>query len=186
MSPHDRWQTTGIYIGPLEPEETSHGFQSVGEGREVDPREYDRQQIHRTRHRTGCGRIIGCRVVAVRHSPQKCRLETAIVDQDRILNRVQDGQEPGPYSLFLLGRVRPQAVLHRRTAISDSHADQVVEIAVGQAFDVQIHRRPFNLELRSTHGVNLLFPDGQGLQRVVILLPLVPQSLGTPTWSEGV
>jgi hypothetical protein len=79
-----------------------------------------------------------------------------------------------------LGRdgVRPQAVLDGGVAVADAQADEVVEIAVGQALDIQIDGRAFDPEFRATDDVDFLLPNRQRLERVVIFLAFVALPLG--------
>lgn len=72
-------------------------------------------------------------------------------------------------------------MLHCRFALPNSYTNQIVEIAVRQAFNVEIDRRAGDLQLRTADYVDFLFPDRERLQRVMILFPLVPLLLGTPT-----
>jgi hypothetical protein len=52
-------------------------------------------------------------------------------------------------------------------AAADAQADEVVEIAVGQALDVQMDRRAFDLQSRTASDVELLLPNRQRLQWAV-------------------
>jgi len=68
------------------------------------------------------------------------------VNQHRFLDGFEDGQELSPNLPLVLDGVRPQAVLDSGFAVADAQADEVVEIAVGQALDIQIDGRAFDLE----------------------------------------
>ena len=39
-------------------------------------------------------------------------------------------------------------------AVADAHADEVVEIAVGQTLDIQVDRRAFDLQFRAADDVD--------------------------------
>ena len=65
-------------------------------------------------------------------------------------------------------------------------ADEVVEIAVGKALDIQIDRRAFDLEFRAADDVDFLLSNRQRLERVVILLAFVALPLGPATGPERV
>jgi hypothetical protein len=102
--------------------------------------------------------------VTAEHFLQKYRFIAAIVNQSGILYRVKDAKELHPNLSFFLDGVRPQAVLNRRFAVSDEHADQVVEIAIRQPLDIQINGRAFDLEFRAANDVDFLLPNRSRLQ----------------------
>ena len=87
---------------------------------------------------------------------------------------------------LVLDGVRPQAVLDGGVAVADAQADEVVEIAVGQALDIQIDGRAFDLEFRAADDVDFLLPNRQRLERVVIFLAFVAQPLGPAARPERV
>jgi hypothetical protein len=58
------------------------------------------------------------------------------VNQHRIFNGFEDAQEFSPNLHLVLDGVRPQAVLNDRRALADTNANKVVEIAVGETFDI--------------------------------------------------
>jgi len=108
------------------------------------------------------------------------------VNQIGILYPLKDAKELHPNLSFFLDGVRPQAVLNSRFAVSDEHADEVVQIAVRQPLDIQINGRAFDLEFRTANDVDFLLPNRQRLQRVVILLPFIAQPFGSATGPERV
>ena len=83
-------------------------------------------------------------------------------------------------------RVRPQAMLDGGFAVADADADEVIEIAVGQALDIQIDRRSFDFQFRAADDVDFLLPNRQSLERVVVFLSFAAQSLGPAAWAERV
>ena len=95
-------------------------------------------------------------------------------------------EEFPPNLPLVLDGVRPQAVLDGGFAVADAQADEVVEIAVGQALDIQIDGRAFDLEFRAADDVDFLLPNRQRLERVVILLAFVAQPLGPAAGPERV
>lgn len=75
--------------------------------------------------------------------------------------------------------------------MADAHADEVVEIAVGQALDIQIDGRAFELEFRAADDVDFLLPNRQRLEGVIIFLafvalPLGPAAAGQPPLLPGI
>ncbi len=63
-------------------------------------------------------------------------------------------------------------------AVADAHADKIVEIAVGLALDIQLDGRAFDLEFRAAGDVDLLLPNRQRLERVVIFSRLSRSRFG--------
>ena len=124
--------------------------------------------------------------VSFAHSLEESRLVAPVVNQHRLLDGFEDGKEFPPNLPLVLDGVRPQAVLDGGFAIADAQADEVVEIAVGQALDIQIDGRAFDLQFRAANDVDLLLPNRQSLQRVVILLPFVPQPFGPAAGPERI
>ena len=77
----------------------------------------------------------------------------------RIRDRRKDIQEFVPYALLLVLVVGPKAVLNSTIAGSDANADQVVEIAIRQTFDIQIDRRAVEFRVRRSTSVDLVLAD---------------------------
>ena len=157
-------------------------LQSIGKGGKVNLRENYRQQVHRRLDGFGCHRTFRRFSVSFAHSLQEGRLVTPVVNQHRLLDGFEDAKEFPPNLPLVRDGVRPQAVLDGGFAVADAHADEVVEIAVGQALDIQIDGRAFDLQFRAADDVDFLLPNRQRLQRVVIFLPFVAQS----AWADGV
>ena len=70
--------------------------------------------------------------------------------------------------------------------MADAHTDEVVEIAVGQALDIQIDGRAFELEFQAADDVDFLLPNRQRLERVMKFLALVGLSSGPAARAECV
>ena len=119
--------------------------------------------------------------VTISHLLKEGRLVTAIVNQHRLLDGFEDGEEFPPNLPLVRDGVRPQAVLDGGFAVADAQADEVVEIAVGQALDIQIDGRAFDLEFRAADDVDFLLPNRQRLERVVIFLAFVALA----AWAGG-
>ena len=94
------------------------------------------------------------------------------------LDGLEDAKQFPPDPPLVLHAVCPQAVLDGRCAIADTYADEVVEIAVWQALDIQIDGCAFDLQLRATDDVDFLLPNRESFQRVVVFLPLSRSRLG--------
>ena len=75
--------------------------------------------------------------MALAHPFQKTRLIAAVMDKVRILDLRKDAEEIAPYQLFLFCIVGPETVLNVSFGGLDANPDQVVEIPVGQPFDIQ-------------------------------------------------
>ena len=84
--------------------------------------------------------------VAFVHVFDESRFVAAVVDKNRILDSFEDGEELSPNLPFVLNAVCPQAVLNSRFAVSNTHADQIVEIPVRKPLDIQIDGRAFELQ----------------------------------------
>ena len=101
--------------------------------------------------------------MALAHSVQKNRFIATIVNQHRRLNCFEDPKKFPPDLSLLRGGVRPQTMLNGRIAAADAHADEVVEVAIGQALDVQIDGSAFDLQFRTADDVDFLLPNRQRL-----------------------
>src|SRR5262245_13944585 len=71
-------------------------------------------------------------------------------------------------------------------AVVDAQADEVIEISVGQALDIQINRRAFGLELRAVDDMSFIAPNRQRLERVVVFLASIAETLGPAARAERV
>ena len=122
-------------------------------------RENERKKIHRA---LNSGR--GCRAFArltmtLAHSLQKDRLIAAEMNEPRIRDCRKDIKEFIPYALLRLLVISPKAVLNSIIASSDANADQVVEIAIRQTFDIQIDRGAIKFRVQEIDSVYLVFAD---------------------------
>ena len=88
----------------------------------------------------------------------------------RIRDLRKDAEEFVPYPLLPVLVVGPEAVLNGAIAGSDANSDQVVEIAVGQTFDIQIDGRAIEFRVRKADGVDLVLADCERPQRMMIFL----------------
>ena len=85
-----------------------------------------------------CCRAFARPAMTFAHSFQEDRLVATVMDESWIGDRHKDGKEFVPYPLLSVLVVRPKAVLNGTMAGSDASANQVVEIAIRQTFDIQI------------------------------------------------
>ena len=108
------------------------------------------------------------------------------MNQHRLLDCFEESQEFAPNLSLVRDGVRPQAVLDGGVAVADAHTDEVVEVAVGQALDIQIDGRAFELEFRAADDVDFLLPNRQRLERVMIFLAFVALPLGPAARAERV
>ena len=81
-----------------------------------------------------------------------------------------------PYPLFSILVICPKTVLNGVIAGSDANADQVVEIAVGQAFDVQIDGRAVEFQVRKIDGVDFVFADCERSQGMMKFLRFISRA----------
>ena len=86
----------------------------------------------------GCHRPLGCCPESFAHSLKKDRLVAPVVNQHRLADGFDDVKELPPNVSLVLDGVRPEAVLNDGFAVSNPYADEVIEIAIWQAFDIQI------------------------------------------------
>src|SRR6266700_3703410 len=77
-------------------------------------------------------------------------------------------------------------MLFNRLAVSDTNTNEVIEITIRQPLDIQINRCSFNLQFRTTDDMDFLFPNRERLQRMMVLLPLIVQSLWSSPGPESV
>ena len=71
------------------------------------------------------------------HPLQENCLIAAIMDKVRIHDLRKDAEEIVPYQFLLFCIVGPETVLNASFGGLDANPDQVVEIPVGQPFDIQ-------------------------------------------------
>jgi hypothetical protein len=81
------------------------------------------------------------------------------VKQHRLLDGFEGGKEFLPNLPLLLPGVSPQAVLDGGFAVADAQADEIVEIAVRQALNIQIDGCAFDLQFRVADDMDLLLPN---------------------------
>src|SRR5262245_10693070 len=124
---------------PSETEMSSNLFQSVGVCREIDMRENKRKQIHRVPDGVVGGQAFRRLAMTLAHSFKEGGLIAAEMNQSRIRDWRKDIYEFAPYELLLVFIICPKAMLNSTIAGSDADADQVVKIAIGQTFDIQIY-----------------------------------------------
>jgi hypothetical protein len=98
----------------------------------------------------------------------------------------EDAKEFTPNLALVLDSVSPQAVLNGGFAAADADADEVVEIDVRQALDIEINWRTFNLKFRASNDVDFLLTNRQCLQRMVVFLSLISQAFWSPARPESV
>jgi hypothetical protein len=77
----------------------------------------------------------------------------------RIRDLRKNGEEIVPYQLFLFCIVGPETVLNASFGCLDTNPDQVVEIAVGQPFDIQKDESTFEVWSRNVDRVDLVLAD---------------------------
>jgi len=91
-----------------------------------------------------------------------------------------------PNATFVRWAVGPKTVLDGGVAHSDPNPNQVVEVPVWQALNIEVNRSTFDLHSWTAYDVDFSFSDRSGLQRVVISLSLVLQFFWAVPGSEGV
>jgi hypothetical protein len=91
----------------------------------------------------------------------------------RVRNRRKEVDKFGPNPLFSILVICPKTVLNVLTAGSKANADQVVEIAIGQAFDVQVNGRAVDCQVRKIGSMDFVLSDcerSQGMTKVFWLM----------------
>ena len=141
-------------------------------------RENERKKVHRV---LDGGR--GCRAFArptmtFAHSFQEDRFVATEMDEPRIRDRRKNIEEFVPYPLLPVLVIGPKAVLNSTIAGSDANADQVVEIAIRQTFDIQIDGRAVEFRIQEIDGVYLVLADRERPQRMMKFLLLASQFAG--------
>jgi hypothetical protein len=76
------------------------------------------------------------------------------MNQHRLFDGFEDSKEFPPNLALVRDSLRPQAVLDGGVAVTDADADQVIEVAVWQALDIQINRRAFDFQFRPANDVD--------------------------------
>ena len=71
-------------------------------------------------------------------------------------------------------------------ACSDANADEIVKIAIGQAFDIQIDWRTVEYLVREVNCVDLFFADGERPQRMMKFLLFASEFSTTAARTERV
>ena len=72
------------------------------------------------------------------------------MDQHWVFYAAYDVEELLPDGFLIVGAIGPKAVLNDRVARFDADTDQIVGVAVGQAFDIQINRCAVDLQFRAS------------------------------------
>ena len=106
-----------------------------------------------------CCRTFARSAMTSAHTFQKYCLVAAVMHEPRIRDSRKDIEKSFPYPLFFILVICPKTVLNGVFAGSDANANQVVEIAVGQAFDIQIDRRAVEFRVRKIDGVDFVLAD---------------------------
>ena len=61
--------------------------------------------------------------------------------------------------------------------VFQTNTDQVIKVAIRKSLDIEKYRRALDLQLRITNDMYFSLTDGEGFQRVVILLGLAASRL---------
>ena len=133
-----------------------------------------------------CRRTFARPAMTFAHSFQKDRLVAAVMDEPWIRDRHKDGKEFVPYALLPVLVVGPKAVLNGTMAGADANANQVVEIAIRQSFDIQIDGCAIEFRVQKVDGVDLVLADGERPQRLMKFLRLASEFPAASTWTKCV
>ena len=68
----------------------------------------------------------------------------------------------------------------------EPNADEVIEIAIWESLDIQIHRRAVQIQFRAADDVDFALPNRESFQRVMILSALLREAFWLSAWPEGV
>ena len=114
-------------------------------------------------------RVLGGVAVPVRQAPEKYRLVAAIVNQLRILDAGGDLKKLPPDVLFVRTVIRPKRSLNNRGGAWNSQANEIVGVAIGRSFDIDIYGSALQGELRLSNDIDSFLAKREGLESVVIL-----------------
>jgi len=87
------------------------------------------------------------------------------MDKARARDRRKHAEEFGPNPLLPRCVVGPEGMLNGAVGGYDSNSDKVIEIAVGQAFDIEIDCGAVELWLPNTDCMNLILADLRELSK---------------------
>jgi hypothetical protein len=103
------------------------------------------------------------------HLPKEDGFVTAVVDESGAFDGAQRKRAICPHFCFIRRGVSPvRALSHQATSLKPK-SDAVVETAIRVAFDVNVNWGADLGECNLADHVNLIFPDGKGFQRMVVL-----------------
>ncbi|MGO8701016.1 MAG: hypothetical protein ACLQVY_25270, partial [Limisphaerales bacterium] len=97
--------------------------------------------------------------IASHASPSSTVLTLTIVNQDRVFDVCQLGEEFPPELAFTRRAISPEAVMNDGVVRFDSNSNQVVKILVGQALDVQVNGCTLNRHSCGADDVDLFLSD---------------------------
>jgi hypothetical protein len=111
----------------------------------------------------------GAVAVPLLQAPEKYGLIAAIVDQLRILDVRDDLKKLLPDILFVRTIVRPKRSLNKRSGAWNSQANEIVGVAIGRAFDVNIYGSARDGQLRLSNDIDPFLPKRKGFESMVVL-----------------
>src|SRR5215469_724297 len=110
--------------------------------------------------------------MAFAHSFQEDSLVPTVMNEPRIGDSRKGIEELFPDALLPFLIVGPKAILNSTISGSNTNAYQVVEIAVRQAFDIQIDRCAVEFRIQEIDDVYLVLADRERPQRIMKFLLL--------------
>jgi len=113
--------------------------------------------------------VFGGVAVPLLQVPEKYSLIAAIVDQLRILNVRDDLKKLLPDVLFVRTIIRPKRSLNNRGGAWNSQANEIVGVAIGRSFDVNIYGSARDGQLWLSNDVDAFLPKRKGLEGMVVL-----------------
>ena len=113
--------------------------------------------------------VLGGVAVPLLQAPEKYCLIAAIVNQLRILDGRDDLKKLFPDVLFFRTVVRPKRSLNNRGVAWNPQANEIVGVAIGRSFDVNIYGSARDRQLWLSNDVDAFLPKRKSLEGMVVL-----------------
>ena len=108
--------------------------------------------------------VFGGVAVPLLQAPEKYSLIAAIVNQLRILDFRDYLQKLLPDVLFVRTIIRPKRSLNNRCGAWKSQANEIVGVAIGRSFDVNIYGSARDGQLRLSNDIDPFLPKRKGFE----------------------
>ena len=136
--------------------------------REIDLSINKREQVFRMINSSSCLRAFRWASITFAHSFQKNRFIAAVMDYLWVGGLREDTEEVVPDQLLLIFIFRPETVLRPSLGSFNPNPDQVVEITIGNPFDIQKDQGAFEFGVGNTNST----PCGVGADEMCRIIGL--------------